>query len=327
MNTHVDRTQEKKSQVEAESLSRKQGGGPSASNFMENRPEAIAINTLQRMENDSPRVRQLKAFQDRADGRATRQLRPIQKKQHGSGSLGKGGPVVQRVIEVDGNTYGAADQVAFEKKYDESHRKAMLVGMQDIQPTPPQSIAAALADKRRFHLTFEDLEEFGLGFNYVADYGQVEALAGNVAGGRVREAAEKPEFIQRPETGFEQINIAGLLSCVGIVIEAFKDDGVTAAVGAHFVTPEAIIGGQLNDRGTGQLSAMLESLDGYGEQRRAFLCYQQDEYASKEDENTAAALKAISLYLTSGGVSGVKVSNTGSEISYTLSSDGSSSLS
>ncbi len=325
MNTHVAQAQEKKSQFEADNLSRKQSGGQSASNSMANRPEAVAIDALQRMENDSPRVRQLKAFQDRADGRPAPKPRPIQKKESGSGSLGNSEPVVQRAINVDGVTFTAADKVAFDAEYNKDHQEEMVNALLDQGIL---TIEAALADDRIFPLTYGDLSFLKEGlFNYDFNPNGLKSVVTQVEGGLARIAGETPELVTRPAVGFQKIDISGLLSCVGIVIEAFKDDGVTAAVGAHFVTPEAITDGQLNDRGTGQLNTMLGLLNGYGEQRRAFLCYQQDEYSSQADENTVAALMGIRTYLTSRGVSDVKVSNTGGDISYILSSDGSISLS
>ena len=67
MNTHVDKTQENKSQSVSNAVSQKQGGGESTFQFVDNRPETIAQRKLKEMTNNSPQVSQLKAFQEMAN--------------------------------------------------------------------------------------------------------------------------------------------------------------------------------------------------------------------------------------------------------------------
>jgi len=69
MNTHADRTQEHKRQAVSNEVSQKQSGGKSSTfQFVDNRPEAISQRKLQEMANNSPRVKQLRVFQEKIDG-------------------------------------------------------------------------------------------------------------------------------------------------------------------------------------------------------------------------------------------------------------------
>jgi hypothetical protein len=101
MNTYADKTQENKSQSVSNETSKKQGGGESTFQFVDNRPEAIVPRKLQEMANNSPQVSQLKAFQDMAnnspqakqmtqlqamdDNYTAQQQQPIQKKENNTG--------------------------------------------------------------------------------------------------------------------------------------------------------------------------------------------------------------------------------------------------
>jgi len=102
MSTHKDQTQEHKSQSFLDNKSQVQKNGGSTFNFVDTRSEAITQRKLQEIANNSPRVSQLKAFQDMADKspqvnhiarlRATadnysaqRQQPPIQKKENNTG--------------------------------------------------------------------------------------------------------------------------------------------------------------------------------------------------------------------------------------------------
>lgn len=100
MNTHADKTQENKSQAVAKNLPKLQSNDESAFQFLDNRTEAIVQRKLQEAINNSPRVKQLKAYQEMADGSSqveqTAQLQtisdnryaqqqPIQKKENNTG--------------------------------------------------------------------------------------------------------------------------------------------------------------------------------------------------------------------------------------------------
>lgn len=101
MNTHVDKTQENKSQAVANSLPKLKSGSKSAFEFVDNRPETIAQRKLQEAINNSPRVQQLRAYQEMAnnsaqvkqaaqlnamtDNHSAQQEGPIQRKENNTG--------------------------------------------------------------------------------------------------------------------------------------------------------------------------------------------------------------------------------------------------
>lgn len=228
---------------------------------------------------------------------------------------------VQRIIRVGDASYGAGDDVRFAATYNQAHQQAMLTAINDA-PQAPTTVAAALGDPRTFTMTLvEDDPEFG------PLYGaQATALVRAVQGGRTREAAAVPEYVQRPGAGFEEITIGGLIMCIGVIIEAGAGGLTTAAVGAHFVTPTSVTDGALSAEGTGQLAAMLRAVAGQGT-LTATLCHA----ASAEGVNphgrgasvdAMVALNQIVNYLTSHGVSAIVIRETNASIAYTLRSDG-----
>ena len=101
MNTHADKTQENKSKVDSAVGSRLNNISESTSQFVDNRPEAIALRKIQDVANNSSEVSQLKAFQDIAENttqvkqiaqlqsiaenNSSQQQQPIQKKENNTG--------------------------------------------------------------------------------------------------------------------------------------------------------------------------------------------------------------------------------------------------
>lgn len=85
MNTHADKTQEKKSQSVANAVSRQQSGGGSTFQFVDNRPEAIVQRKLQEMAKNSPQVKPLRTFQGVVNNYSSQQQQPIQKKENNIG--------------------------------------------------------------------------------------------------------------------------------------------------------------------------------------------------------------------------------------------------
>jgi len=67
MNTHADKTQQNKSQSVANAISQKQSSSESTSQFVDNRPVAVAQRTLQEMADNSHQAKQLRAFQEMAN--------------------------------------------------------------------------------------------------------------------------------------------------------------------------------------------------------------------------------------------------------------------
>ncbi len=85
MNTHVDKTTENKSQSVSQDQSQIQSGGESTFQLVDNRPEAVALQKMQAMANNSPQVAQLRAFKDMVNNSFSKQSPPIQKKENNTG--------------------------------------------------------------------------------------------------------------------------------------------------------------------------------------------------------------------------------------------------
>jgi hypothetical protein len=85
MNTHADKTQEKKSQSVANTVSQKQRRGESTFQFVDNRPEAVAQRKLQEMANNSPQAKQAAQLQAMANHHSLQQQQPILKKENNTG--------------------------------------------------------------------------------------------------------------------------------------------------------------------------------------------------------------------------------------------------
>lgn len=84
MKLNADKTSENKGQAIANSLPKQESGLKSAFQLVDNRAEAIAQRKLQETIDNSPKVRQLWAYQTMADGYAAQQY-PIQKKENQTG--------------------------------------------------------------------------------------------------------------------------------------------------------------------------------------------------------------------------------------------------
>jgi len=84
MNTHADKTQENKSQSEANAVSQKESSAKSIFQFVDKRPEAVAQRKLQEMANNSAQAKQAAQLQTMANNYAALQ-QPIQKKENNTG--------------------------------------------------------------------------------------------------------------------------------------------------------------------------------------------------------------------------------------------------
>jgi hypothetical protein len=79
MDTHVGKTSENKTQAVADSLSQRPINSKSALPFIDNRPEAIAQRKLQEAITNSPRMQQLRGYQEMANNRnSASQANPLQ---------------------------------------------------------------------------------------------------------------------------------------------------------------------------------------------------------------------------------------------------------
>ena len=218
MHSHADRTQENKSQSVANAVSQKQSGGEPTFQFEDNRPEAIAQRKLIEISNNSPQVKQLMSLQKMAN------------------NIPQSKQVVQRVIEVSGDrVYGAGEAEALKTTYPEEWSD-ILSSLNEFGHAP-KTVDEAVSDERHFTVTREEVPDYGVLWNPVLQTVVTEVDGG----GKTREAGDIPVLVLRPEENFEELKISGLIMCVGIVIEAKRDDGrINAAAGAHFVTPICI---------------------------------------------------------------------------------------
>jgi hypothetical protein len=79
MNTHADKTEEKKNQSATNGNTQIKRGGELTYQFVDNRPEAVAQRKLQEMANNSPQVSQLRSLQLMANNSSqTKQLAQLQ---------------------------------------------------------------------------------------------------------------------------------------------------------------------------------------------------------------------------------------------------------
>tara|TARA_B110000967_G_scaffold81960_1_gene84696 strand:+ start:985 stop:3492 length:2508 start_codon:yes stop_codon:yes gene_type:complete len=101
MNTHAEKTKEKKSQSIAKTVSQKQNGNEPTLKFVDNRPEATTQLKLNEMADNSPQVSQLRAIQgvadnnpqgsqvaqlkSMADNHSAQNQQPIQKRENNTG--------------------------------------------------------------------------------------------------------------------------------------------------------------------------------------------------------------------------------------------------
>lgn len=83
MNTYADKTQKNKNQSVANSVSQEQNGSESTFQFVDKRPEAIAQQKLQKMANNSQKVKQLRAVQTVADNSPQANMNMVQRKSGG----------------------------------------------------------------------------------------------------------------------------------------------------------------------------------------------------------------------------------------------------
>lgn len=145
--------------------------------------------------------------------------------------------VIQRVIEINNKSYNLSNESEFRKEQKE-HIAGIEhgLGKADID-MKDRTIEAALADQRKLVVTIshEGSKTF---YNVHTE----DTLVKRTEGKAVRSAGRIPVYIERPKSGVEEIEISGLITCVGVLIEVIGEDGPTGAAGGHFVTPEMFDG-------------------------------------------------------------------------------------
>ncbi len=231
-------------------------------------------------------------------------------------------PVVQRTIVIEGVTYNAGDLAAFNDRYS-GHIPDILVEISDLTK-PPRTIPAALEDPRRFIV---DVERTGDGVFFGA---RIEAEQARVEGGIRREAGRVPVLIQRPAHEFIELKIGGLISCIGIILEARNAGRIEAASGSHFVTPALIKDGRLTFEGQETLRNQIGITRPFGI-LTAKLMHVDKRHVMGGGlaGDVLDAYKGMNLiipFLLSAGVTQVNITNGNSERVYRLSADGSGAL-
>lgn len=225
-------------------------------------------------------------------------------------------PVIQRVIVIEDKEYGLANKTQLEEAYPKE-QEAMMEGMRRDLRHFPKTLDEALEEKRRFYLVREDLGKFGTSF-FVKDS---DPFVEKVTGGFTREAGKRPVLVARPESGFEELRIESLISCVAIIIEAQRDGQIQAAAGSHFVTPECIDEGKLTDGGLRLIQGQIDLVESYGS-RNAILAHSHN-----DPQASSKAVDLITQFLKSKGVASVITRQGSDRLKYQLRYDGKSTLS
>ncbi|MEM7367728.1 MAG: DUF4157 domain-containing protein [Bacteroidota bacterium] len=222
--------------------------------------------------------------------------------------------VYQRAINVDGRTYTAADEAEFMARYpDEGQRHRMIRALSDMDRAP-QSIIEALQDQRTFNLNQDESDpDRPDEIDYWAEAVELVERHGDLT---TRVANRAPTLIHRPGEGREQIVIEGMISCVGVIVEALDERGfVIAAVGGHFVSPDNMTGGTLNSDGEAWLMQLITQLPPSAKLGAMLM------YTNMND----GALQAVNAFLSRNNVSEIDEWHGGGKQSYILNSDGSTS--
>lgn len=241
-------------------------------------------------------------------------------KQNGTPTSAEAGSVVQRAIVMEGKTYRPEDLEAFQTKYPEVEWKAMLSAMSEFEHYP-RTIKDALEDPRNFYLTAEKIDDEVF---YLAE---ADSLPKRVQGRMTREAGSRPVLVKRPQQGFEELRISGLIMCIGVVIEARKAGMIQAASGSHFVTPEYISKGEINEKGQQRLEDQIRMVQPHGILSATLMHIKGPKETKGKDEKDAfEALNLIVPFLLSRRLSQVNILDGESTRSYKLEADGTSTL-
>ncbi len=283
MNTHADKPHENKTQPVSLITPLLQPNGESAFQFVDNRPETVAQRKLQEEANGSAQVKQLRAFQEMTNSsfqpkqgtqlqamenaHAAQQHPLIQKKKDSDYNVQTGKGPIQRTISVGGELWVTEQDMEGSPLNNAGELASILESIGGIEylADPPANIQAAINDERIFHM-WKDGEYYDADVtNYLVNQGEpadVQHLEVNTA----------PDIVVRGELA-QTMRIAGLISCVAVIIEAGNDDGTQQLIGMHFTTGyHTAADGSLNARGTNALQAMTLLVDG-NNITRVHLCH------------------------------------------------------
>jgi hypothetical protein len=229
-------------------------------------------------------------------------------------------PAIQRMIDIDGKTYAAEQLAAFNEQYpQESGLQEKILGAitSEVKKNTPKTIQAALSDNRTIYIKKHPRHGY-----YVEKVEPLDEDEKRIE--RVQTAASNPVLVTRPLNGSEGLEIGGLIMCIGIVLEAEQGKLTQAACGAHFVTPDCVKNGVINQEGKNQLDQMVGLIQGRGT-LSAKLLRAEGAMASVSgaQKDAIEAWDLIGDYLTSLGVANIKKSVGASTMTYYLYDDGS----
>jgi hypothetical protein len=174
-----------------------------------------------------------------------------------------GSKTVQRKIKIGDDVYNGWDEL--ERLQKDYHEDVYPNIVNEIpEAVGVDGIKEVLDHKDTFELVPEkEVTAYPNGYRTRA-WELTNTIIGETDGNVEQDAGEKGALVERPEEGFSALKIAGLIQCVGIVIEAKNDDGeVVAAVGGHFVTPGSIDDGSINERGMAMINGLRELISKY----------------------------------------------------------------
>lgn len=236
---------------------------------------------------------------------------------HFEAAPGVGGAIIQRQLVVDGDSliYGPQHAEAFKAKYAnqlEEITEAMEAA--DVYLT----IDGALNAPQTIFVRQRDSGELWV---------ESAAARSAVPGGTTRAVSALPELAVRPQTGFEQFTMSGLINCVGILLEARRGPTIEAIAGCHFDTPKFTeVAGQgeqktriIRPDGVAAIQTMLHFARKHGDALRALLWYVENPSSSGIDAGRVVV--AIAKVLHEQNVQVVTSRGVGSR-TYTLHSDG-----
>ncbi|WP_155835019.1 hypothetical protein [Herbaspirillum sp. RV1423] len=290
MNASKEKTAENVPRSSGEKTSRVGRGVAPTAQFKDNRPQA-------------QEHRDLKAKIDNSSSTtATAQrMRGV----HGSSEHAP----IQRVITIDGQSWGAGTANQFAAAHTDSAQIAREIRMDFGSP----SLGHALADVRDFSVIRN--ERGGYDIDLLNNFTPVP-------GGRKRLAGETPLVMDKPNVGFEELEVYGLLDCLAIFITASDPHaGVVAASATHFVSGSCLDNDDLNPRGRRLLAHLVNLVHGRGELTGYIVRSGSDDSDDTNISSFTAALKSA-LYLLGLGVTDVSQHDAGTAATLRLNNNG-----
>lgn len=279
MEAIAEKKQEDKSRFESKEVFQLANKGHGVQPFADNPSDSDWQGKLQATANSSPRVQQLRAFQETANkgqnARKAAQLKSlvnndasrsglVQKKENAN----FGTEPVQRSVLVGGEFWVTDEDLEDSPLNNEQTLGEILESIQGLDnlPDAPTTIQEAINDVRTFYL-------FRNGEYYESDVTNYIQPQGEPVDRHHLEVNTAPDIVIRGEVP-QTLRISGLISCVAVIAEAGNDEGTQILIGMHYTTGYHTGDNEaLNARGTDALQGMQVLADGYNI-TRVHLCYQ-----------------------------------------------------